>query len=208
MSEQRKRLTIVAELAGVVGTIAGIVFGIITALAPGRSGPPPQPRPSPGTATVVSRIVPMQLKNPDFDGYCHATGQGNAYVDPANHNAYGWKCSSPNPAIGDDAQAVCVWSNGGAAKIINRVADFSDPNSWQCWSSNGELGPLDWNTYCQVKGLGQARDNGTNTVYTWTCTGSEEPLDSQDACLTLYGTSPPISRFQNYYDPNSWQCWG
>lgn len=206
MSGERRTLTIAAEAAGVIGTIGAITFGIITVTS-GGSGNPPQPQPSSST-TTSGPVVPVQLKNPDFNGYCQATGQGSGYIDPAEYNAYGWRCSSANPAIGDDAQAVCVWSNGGTTKITNRIADFSDPNSWQCWASNGELGPLNWNAYCQDEGLGQARDNGKNNVYTWTCTDSDNLLDSQNACLVLYRSSPPISRFQNYGDPNSWQCWG
>jgi hypothetical protein len=164
--------------------------------------------PGGGTAAEAGRVVPMRLKDPDFKAYCEATGQGTAYLDPAKNDAYGWTCSAPTIGGGDDAQAVCVWSNGGATAITNRVADFKNPRSWQCWASNGELGPLDWDAYCRDRGLGRAQDNGTNDAYTWTCTGSTGALDSQDACLVLYGSSPPISRFQDFYDKNSWQCWG
>jgi hypothetical protein len=103
---------------------------------------------------------------------------------------------------------VCEWSNGGTTRITNRIADFYDPDSWQCWSTNGELGSLDWNTYCQDKGLGDAYDAGKNDAYTWYCTGATAGLDAQDACRVLYGTSTPISRFQDFSDKNSWQCWG
>ena len=145
-----------------------------------------------------------QLGSPNFDGYCQATGQGS--VQLVANNAYGWRCSGDN-GTGDDAEAVCQWTFG-TTQIANRVANFNDPHSWQCWASTGELGTLDWNAYCQDKGWGDAVDSGTNNAYTWTCSGNSNALDSQDACLTLYRSNPSISRFQNFYDKNSWQCWG
>jgi hypothetical protein len=148
-----------------------------------------------------------QLGAPDFNGYCQATGQGS--VSLVNNTAYGWACSANN-GTGDDAQAVCVWTYG-SSYMTNRIGNFNDPNSWQCWRSmHGELGSLNWNTYCQDLGYSGAQDVGLNDAYTWTCANSGGvALDSQSACSALYpGYSPPISRFQNFYDKNSWQCWG
>ena len=158
-----------------------------------------------GARKVSTRVTPMQLNPPDFNGYCQATGQGA--VQLLANNAYGWHCSGDN-GTGDDAEAVCEWSNGGTTQVTNRIGNFNDPNSWQCWAANGQLGPIDWNSYCQDKGWGQALDAGKNNAYTWYCTGSSAALDAQDACAVLYGSDPPISRFQNFYDKNSWQCWG
>lgn len=217
MSEEHRVLTIAAEASGVVGTIAGIVMGIIALTSGGSGTSAPQANPSGAWSSVIpqsilgnstsARVTPMRLNDPNFNGFCQATGQGIAYVNPSSDNAYGWRCSAEN-ATGDDPEAVCIWSNGGTTKITDRIADFGNPSSWECWASNGELGPLNWNTYCRDLGHGQARSNGLNNVYMWTCSGFSGVLDAQDACQMLYGSSPPISRYQNYYDPNSWQCWG
>jgi len=147
------------------------------------------------------------LGAPDFNGYCLANGHGN--VQLVQNNAYGWVCSGQNN-VGLDAQAVCSWTFS-SPNIANRIENFNDPNSWQCWRSmHGELGSLDWNAYCQDLGHPGALDEGLNNAYTWTCqNGGNMGLDSQTACATLYPADiPPISRFQSFYDKNSWQCWG
>jgi hypothetical protein len=181
--------------------------GTVMGSVPNQAGPSSSPSPSaanPQRDVQPARGTPTQLGKPNFDGYCQATGQGS--VQLVANNAYGWKCSGDN-GTGDGAESVCQWTYG-TNQVANRIANFNDPYSWQCWASSGELGPLDWNTYCQDKGWGSAVDNGTNNAYTWTCSGSSGALDSQDACLTLYDRNPPISRFQNFGDKNSWQCWG
>lgn len=153
--------------------------------------------------TSTAAQQPRYLGVPDFNGYCLATGQGS--VKLIAQNAYGWACSSPT--TGDDAQAVCSWTFS-TADITNRVANFNDPKSWQCWgTTSGKLGGVDWNAYCRKLGYAGAADAGRNNAYTWYCPGDSNGLDAQDACLRQYGSSPAISRFQNFYDKNSWECW-
>jgi hypothetical protein len=108
---------------------------------------------------------------------------------------------------GDDAQAVCAFTYG-TYQLTNRVANFNDPNSWQCWhTSIGQLGGLDFNRYCQILGHPSAYNTGSGNAYSWYCTGSRNGIDTQDACRRLYNTNPAVSRFQNFYNPSSWQCW-
>lgn len=169
------------------------------------SSPPPAPADPPIMASVpADQVLPRLLGQPDFNGYCQATGQSSAYL--TRTDAYGWTCSAAT-STGDDAQAVCAWTYH-TTRVTNRIVNFNDPHSWQCWAANGELGPIDWNTYCRDQGWGQAVDTGADNVYTWSCTATSTALDAQDACRVLYGSAQPISRFQDYYDKNSWQCWG
>lgn len=151
--------------------------------------------------------VTEQLGAPDWNGYCAANGRGTATL--VLNNAYGWFCSADSAGL--DGQAVCAWTYS-SSNVANRIGNFSDPNSWQCWRSmNGELGTLNWNTYCQDLGYPGAQDRGLNDAYTWTCQNSGNVnLDAQAACNTLYPAFAPltVNRFQNFYDKNSWQCWG
>lgn len=169
------------------------------------SAPPTTPHTTSTARAGTVYAAVRELKAPDFDGYCRTTGQGGATLNTSLHG-YGWRCTADN-GTGDDVQAVCQWTNH-TTQVTNRIADFNDPNSWQCWAAARDLGPIAWDTYCQDKGWGHVADAGKNNVYTWYCTGTSNGLDSQDACLTLYGSNPPISRFQNFYDKNTWQCWG
>jgi serine/threonine protein kinase len=177
--------------------------GPAAAAAPAAPVPatPTHPR---DTGQAGGRVTPAQLGPPDFDGYCRATGQGP--VKLVSSNAYGWHCSADN-GTGDDAQAVCGWTYH-TTKVANRVADFNNPGTWQCWRSNGKLGALDFNAYCQDLGFSGAYLVPDRYAYGWFCTGSPNGIDSQAACKRLYGSDPPISRFQNFYDHDSWQCWG
>jgi hypothetical protein len=157
-------------------------------------------RTSPSTAGPVTVRL---LGAPDFAGYCAATGQGALRL--VTDDAYGWRCASDN-GTGDDAQAVCEWTFH-SEKITNRVADFTDPDSWQCWRANRRLGSIDFAAYCRQTGHpGVSYLNG-RYAYGWYCTGTAAGIDAQDACRRLFGTPSPVSRFQNFYDRNSWECW-
>ncbi|MCF2528397.1 helix-turn-helix domain-containing protein [Yinghuangia soli] len=141
------------------------------------------------------------LGAPDFAGYCEAAGRGTAV---SGSTAYDWHCTDPKgepPAPA--AQDVCMWSYGDE-RAIDRIADFSDPGSIECWSVTRELGRLDFDAYCRKAGYGRAvqvRD----TVYAWYCNGTRG-IDSQAACALLYSVTPAVSRFSDYSDPNSWTC--
>jgi serine/threonine protein kinase/transcriptional regulator with XRE-family HTH domain len=161
---------------------------------PRPAAPAPQPAPQPATL----------LGAPDFNGYCQATGQGPVQLISADY-AYGWRCSADN-GIGDDAEAVCEWTDQlPASQVTNRVQDFYDPHSWQCWRITSQLGPPDWNGYCQATGHGAASLT-SNNAYGWHCADGSG-IDANAACEWTNGTSVMISRFQSFYDPRSWQCW-
>jgi hypothetical protein len=167
---------------------------------PPSSVPPSR---SPASPSRPRALAVTALGAPDFGGYCQATGQGSVHL--VADNAYGWRCAADN-GTGDDAQAVCAWTFH-TTHLTNRVADFNDPTSWQCWQTNGELGPLDFAAYCRQAGRPGAAATGT-TAYAWSCAGDPGGIDTQAACRQLYHVPVAVSRFQNYYDRTTWQCWG
>jgi hypothetical protein len=173
--------------------------GVASTQASQAENPPPAP-----SSADAGAAGPVQVRSPDFNGFCEANGEGPVALVAADE-AYGWRCTQPN-SIGDNATDVCQWTNQSGA-VIDTLPDYDDPNSWQCWTTSGELGPIDWNTYCADKGWGTAVDTGQNDAYTWTCSATDAGLDAQDACDVLYSTTTAIARFQDYFDENSWQCW-
>nr|WP_079063201.1 serine/threonine-protein kinase [Peterkaempfera griseoplana] len=161
---------------------------------------------SPKAKRTASTDAPRLLGAPDFDGYCRATGQGQ--VELTAQNAYGWHCSADS-GKGDDVEAVCAWTfTVSPSQVTNRVSDFNTPDTWQCWRATRELGPLDFDAYCRATGHSGAFYIPGRSAYGWYCRGSSDGIDTQAACQTLYGSTPPISRFEDFYDQNSWQCWG
>jgi hypothetical protein len=148
--------------------------------------------------------TPVLLGRPDWAGYCAATGQGQLLQ--IYDNAYGWRCTADN-GMGNDANDVCAWTYK-SDQVTNRVEDFNNPHSWQCWRATRLLGLLDFDAYCKKLGHSGARYVQGLGAYGWFCTGSGGGIDTQDACRRLYGVDPPVSRFQNFYDGTTWQCWG
>jgi hypothetical protein len=159
----------------------------------------PAHSPTPQSATTAVAL----LGPPDFDGYCRSTGQGGVRL--VSGDAYGWRCVADN-GTGDNAQAVCTWTYH-AANVTNRVADFNNPSTWQCWRVTRKLGPLDFAAYCRSTGHSGAYNIANRYAYGWYCTDDPRGIDATDACRRLYGVAKPVSRFQNFYDKSSWECW-
>ncbi|WP_163513657.1 serine/threonine-protein kinase [Fodinicola acaciae] len=226
----RPRAVLMASLAAALLIVAGTAAVIVGPhpIPASHSAPPPSatvsptppasPTPSaspspmaealtasspPPSSSPPARVAVVQLGAPDFDGYCRATGQGA--VKLVANNAYGWRCSTDN-GTGDDAQAVCAWTYH-SRHLTNRVADFSDPHSWQCWQANGKLGRLDFSAYCRATGHSGATYVQGRDAYGWYCANASDGIDGQSACRLTYHNSSAISRFQDFYDKDSWECW-
>lgn len=166
------------------------------------SSAPGAPYGLPATVATSSTSI-LLLGTPDWNGYCEATGQHGARLDAAQH-AYGWHCTVPT-RYGASPRAVCRWTFG-TSRAVDVVTDFYDPDSWQCWQVGGELGRLDFGAYCRRTGHAGAvlvREN----AYGWYCTDDTAGIDADQACDLLYGGTD-VARFQNFYDKDSWQCWG
>ena len=75
-------------------------------------------------------------------------------------------------------------------------------------ASNGYVGGVDFNSYCQMIGYtGATLVN--NTAFGWQCTSSAGNLgiNVTKACQWLYVRGDLTSNYTNYNDPNSWGCY-
>jgi hypothetical protein len=140
----------------------------------------------------------------DLRGLCQSYDYQDAKL--IGSTAYDWRCVDHNGGLhGIDMHLACSAHQYNA---IARVANFYDPNSWQCWTSASLLGGMDLNGYCRFKNYDTARPIGT-TAYDWRCVTSSGALvgiDTPSVCKWQY-SGWPIDRFDNFYDRNSWQCW-
>lgn len=67
----------------------------------------------------------------NLDGYCQSLGDSGVSLD--GNTAYDWKCvTAAGQHVGLDMTAVCIWQYG-RTNLLTRMADFNNPNSWQCW---------------------------------------------------------------------------
>lgn len=161
-----------------------------------------------GSAAGGHAETPFLLGAPNFGGYCQHTRQGDVALLAAYH-AYGWHCVADN-GKGDDAEAVCAWTfHLPPSQVTNTVQDFNDPYTWQCWRVTRELSAPDWTGYCQYNGHGAAQltGNDASDAYGWRCSDGTA-VSATAACEWTNHTTPLVSRFQDFWDPETWQCWG
>jgi hypothetical protein len=152
-----------------------------TTALPGSASPAPAAVPTtsaPQTAAATPTTAPAEpqqqpaadsaklLGAPDWNSYCQSVGEGSAHL--VQNNAYGWYCTSSGNGI--DANTVCAYTYGtDTTQVTNRVADFNNPATWQCWHATRELGPLDFTAYCQSTGHTGAHLVSADHAYGWFC---------------------------------------
>jgi hypothetical protein len=169
-----------------------------------KTAAPKKPKPKPTHKSGGGRVVPHNLGVPDFAGYCAHIGARTAEVTASN--AYGWHCTLyPSRVL--QVISACAWTyHLNTSQVVSVSTNFYDPNAWQCWRINKDLGVLDFARYCVAAGLGTSKLIASN-AYGWRCTGSSAPIDTTAACDTVYHVGDAISRFAVFADPYSWQCW-
>lgn len=93
--------------------------------------PTPTPTPSP-TPTPIPASAPTTLGGAtNLGGYCQSLGDTGVSLD--GNTAYNWKCVTPSGQhVGIDVTAACIWQYNDS-QILTRLADYNNPNSWQCW---------------------------------------------------------------------------
>jgi hypothetical protein len=149
-------------------------------------------------------VTPHNLGVPNFAGYCAHIGHRTAEVVASN--AYGWRCTLfPSQVV--KVVSVCAWTyHLSTGQVIDVSANYNDPNAWQCWRINRDLGVLNVAKYCAAAGRGTSKLVADN-AYGWYCTSPSGPVDTTAACNTLYHVSNAVSRFAVFASPYSWQCW-
>ncbi len=169
-----------------------------------RTVPKAKTTPRPARKTGGGGVVPHNLGLPNFAGYCQHHGQRTAELIATN--AYGWRCTlnSSRPLL---VTNVCAWTyHLSVSQVIDMSANYYDPNAWQCWRINRDLGVLNFATYCTAAGLGTSQLVAQD-AYGWYCTAPSAPVNTTAACDTVYHVSDAVSRFAVFVDPYSWQCW-
>jgi hypothetical protein len=166
-----------------------------------KATPKPKPKPKSGAS---GGVVPHDLGVPNFAGYCQHIGHRTAELIASN--AYGWRCTLfPSQVL--QVGSVCAWTyHLSVSQVIDVSTNYYDPNAWQCWRINRDLGVLNFTTYCVGAGLGTSKLVADN-AYGWYCTSPSSPIDTTAACDAVYHVGDAVSRFAVFADPYSWQCW-
>jgi len=172
---------------------------ISTARPKAKSTPKPAHRSGGGGA-----VTPHNLGLPNFPGYCQHIGDRTAELIASD--AYGWRCTL-NTAHVLQVTDVCAWTyHLNAGQVVSVSANYADPNAWQCWRIDRDLGVLDVGKYCVAAGLG-ASELVADNAYGWYCTSPSTPVNTAVACDTVYHVTGAVARFAVFADPYSWQCW-
>src|SRR6185437_8322246 len=109
-----------------------------------RSGTSAKATPKPAHNT--GKVTPHNLGRPNFAGYCQHIGHRTAELVASN--AYGWRCTL-KPSLVLKTVSVCAWTyHLSTSRVIDVSTNYYDPNAWQCWRINRDLGVLDVTRYC------------------------------------------------------------
>jgi hypothetical protein len=172
---------------------------ISTARPKAKSTPKPARRSGGGAGAA-----PADLGLPNFAGYCQHIGARTAEL--VANNAYGWRCTL-NASLVLQVTDVCAWTyHLSTGQVVSVSANYADPNAWQCWRVDRDLGVLNVGNYCAAAGLG-ASELVADNAYGWYCTSPSTPVNTAVACDTVYHVTDAVARFAVFADPYSWQCW-
>jgi serine/threonine protein kinase len=183
------------------------------ATATAQANPPPTVQANPTTlpTTPPPRVSSLKILGPasNLNGYCQSIGDSSASLDGST--AYNWNCVTPGGQhVGINMDGVCQWQYSDS-RAVARMLNYNDPNSWQCFTNARKLGlASNLNGYCQSIGDSSALLTGS-TAYSWVCvtpSGQHVGIWVDSACRWQYNMSGAIARVANYFDPNSWECWG
>ncbi|HEY4036256.1 MAG TPA: hypothetical protein VGL94_20035 [Ktedonobacteraceae bacterium] len=139
---------------------------------------------------------------------CQIQYRGYAYVidrlaEDDGHSGYSdptsWEC----------------WGSLGGSKVNN-------PNPSTVNSINSTIGQIkiyglltkhQLSKYCTSQGdFTSAKVIGNHNAYNWRCVSSDGQnvgtINMEDACRTITNDPQAEDRFLNYFDPNSWECFG
>jgi hypothetical protein len=175
-----------------------------TASVPAKVPPRPSKSATPRPAHRAGQVTPHNLGLPNFAGYCRHIGHNTAELVASN--AYGWRCTL-SPSLVIKTVSACAWTyHLSTSQVVDVSTNYYDPNAWQCWRINRDLGALDVTKYCVAAGHGTSKLVAQN-AYGWYCTSPSAPVDTTAACNLLYHVNDAISRFAAFSSPYYWQCW-
>ncbi|MBO0789773.1 MAG: TIR domain-containing protein [Ktedonobacteraceae bacterium] len=95
--------------------------------------------------------------------------------------------------------------------VIDRLANYYDPSSWQCYAHEEKLGSIisQLDSFCKSKNYEGVTDNTNGTAYMWNClrNGAPVSLSVADACQWYYQRSDAFDRLVDFNQPGGWECW-
>jgi hypothetical protein len=132
---------------------------------------------------------------------------------PIGPTAYDWRCVNDQGDVrGIDMPQACRHQQGIGIYVVDRIANFNDVNSWQCWKvqpGGQPIGGLDLPAYCRSIGYPKGAKTIGTTAYDWRCVnagGELGGINTTKACQKAYGGTA-VDRFRNFYDAYSWECY-
>ncbi|GAA0549192.1 hypothetical protein GCM10010172_34060 [Paractinoplanes ferrugineus] len=161
------------------------------------------------TSPAAAAPTPQNLGGLDLGAYCRSIGYADATL--AGSTAYDWHCVTGDGRRGDlTFAAACRWTYATGA-AVDRIGNFRDPASVSCWRVTPAIVQPDFTNYCTTTGHSAAALLGT-TAYDWHCVSYNRSgptyydVDILAACFYTVGGAATVERFDNYYDPATWQC--
>ncbi|MET8151218.1 hypothetical protein ACIBSW_21050 [Actinoplanes sp. NPDC049668] len=169
-----------------------------------------------GLASVLATAGPAAASTPprklgglDLGAYCRSLGNAGAVL--AGPTAYDWHCAGADGGRSDlTFDAACRWTYA-TGDAVDRIGDFRDPASVECWLVSPAAVAPDFGNYCTSTGHSSAELVGT-TVYDWRCVRHSRggptyfSIDVAAVCRKTTGVAATVERFVNYYDARTWQC--
>jgi predicted outer membrane repeat protein len=157
---------------------------------------------------------PQYLGTVNLDDYCHTLFPNQTSLrsvpDTTSENMTCEILSGKQIVQHINTQQACKWQYK-QSDVIDRLADYYDPSSWQCYAHEKKLGSITnhLGDFCQHEhytGINSTHDN----AYEWQCLDQNNALVSisiADACQWYYQRNDAIDRLVNFNDPNGWECW-
>jgi hypothetical protein len=169
---------------------------------------------------------PNYLGVADINGFCLKKGDSYGKISTqVDRNATDimFTCfNQSNKPVGPDfsGREICQSQNSATPRntVIDRMANYDDPTSLQCYQNLKRLGPIGkdgFAQYCasqpQYTGLFD-NPQGRQTAYDWLCQPKDDKqlptgLAVTDACNLQYNVNDAVDRLANYNSIDGWECW-
>ena len=187
---------------------------------------------NPASTVSFPENSPDYVGNIDPDRYCQAHySVSNAARSFDATNPFELACIDTNKTRhGVDPLQVCQEQYPGKNITTDRLVDYFDPTSWQCYANTtllGHAGMIDHaDAFCRFNDNLNIANNPRKTAYDWKClhqggTIGHYPihldnfqvgLSVADLCQFVYAkqiapASIAMDRLINYNDPEGWECW-
>jgi hypothetical protein len=183
------------------------------------------------TDTAAVTGSPPPKRPPEYSPHYRGTVDINAFCQ-AERYSYGALTETSDTRSGASVVITCESLSGNQSRnfalqttcqweypqyksdIVDRLANFYDPSSLQCYSHVTRLGDIATipilQAFCQSAGAaGGIGLDGTN-AYSWKCkprSGVPIGFSVADACQWYYHNPNAFDRLVAFSAPSGWECW-